>query len=83
MAQHRVVGAVPLNIIDKRRAAAGSTTVGLSTFPATPANYASISALDTRLAAISGTKYTQARLDTMTLNDKVYALRLEDDSATV
>lgn len=35
--------------------------------------------LDRRLAAINGTTYSQARLDTMTQNDKLYALRMEDD----
>jgi hypothetical protein len=35
--------------------------------------------LDRRLNTINGTTYTQARLDTMTQNDKVYALRVQDD----
>lgn len=50
---------------------------------ATPANYASINAMKTRLAAISGASYSAARLNTMTVNDLIYALRLNDDSGTI
>lgn len=50
---------------------------------ATPANYASVAAMKTRLAAINGTSYTAARLNSMTINDMVYALRLNDDSGTI
>jgi hypothetical protein len=35
--------------------------------------------LDRRLNTINGTTFTQARLDTMTQNDKIYALRVQDD----
>jgi hypothetical protein len=45
----------------------------------TPANYQSVSDLDTRLLAIGGI-YTQAYLDSLTFNDKVYAVKLNDDS---
>ncbi len=50
---------------------------------ATPANYASINAMRTRLAAISGTTYTAAVLDQMSVNDMVYALRMNDDPGTI
>lgn len=50
---------------------------------ATPANYASVSAMRTRLAAINGTYYTSARLDQMTVNDMVYAIRVNDDATTI
>lgn len=46
----------------------------------TPANYASNEALDTRLLALS---YTQAQIDHMTQNDKVYAVRLADDADSI
>lgn len=49
----------------------------------TPANYASGSAIDARLTAISATSYSASRLRTMTLNDKVYALRLADDPTSI
>lgn len=72
-------------------AVAGSTTVTFT--PAASASTASgdvmqlvgdqsyldNDTMDRRLAAISGTTYTQSRLDTMTQNDKVYALRVQDD----
>lgn len=50
---------------------------------ATPANYASVTALRTRLAAINGAYYTASRLDSMTVNDMVYAVRLNDDAGTI
>lgn len=49
----------------------------------TPLNYDSVTTLKTRLAAISGTSYTAARLNSMTKNDLIYALRLNDDTAGV
>lgn len=50
---------------------------------ATPANYVSITALRTALAAVSGTYYTSARLDSMTVNDMVFALRNHQDANTI
>lgn len=68
-------------LVDKRQVQTGP--VPLSTQPiATPANYASESALRTRLLAIGGV-YTTAYLDIMTVNDMVYALRLSDDAAGI
>lgn len=46
-------------------------------------NYVSNNALDTRLAAISATTFTQERLDKMTQNDKLYAVRHYDDNASI
>lgn len=39
--------------------------------------------LDSRLTAISSTTYTAAILRTMTMNDKIYAIRIESDSSGV
>lgn len=64
--------------VDKRRTAT-TTDTGLGA----PVNYTSVSALRTRLAAINGAYFTSARLDQMTKNDMVYALRLADDAAGV
>lgn len=47
------------------------------------ANYASVSALRTRLTAVNGTYYTTAKLDQMTVNDMVFALRSIDDKTTI
>lgn len=62
--------------VDKRRSltADDSTDDNIGT----PANYASIAALETRLLAVG---YSQSQLNSMTVNDKQYALRLADDSA--
>lgn len=48
----------------------------------TPVNYTSITALRARLTAIDATYYTSAKLDEMTVNDMVYAVRLADDETT-
>lgn len=46
-------------------------------------NTDTIASMKTRLAAISGTTYTAAVLNTMTYNDMVYAIRLNDFASTV
>lgn len=72
------LGVGVIDSVDKRK------VQGASTNPlGTPANYASVSALRTRLAAINGSLYTSAYLDTMTKNDMIYAVRLSDDSAGI
>lgn len=49
----------------------------------TPANYASIAALKARLKTVDSTTFTDEVLNTMTVNDLVYAVRLHDDSGTI
>lgn len=62
--------------VDKRRG------LGLPGNPvATPLNYDSVTGLRARLTAISGTTYTAAVLDAMTVNDMVFAVRTNDDAA--
>lgn len=63
----------------KAAADMGGSGSGLNT----PLNYTSVTALRARLAAISGTAYTSAVLDQMTVNDMVYAVRMNDDKTTV
>lgn len=46
-------------------------------------NQVSIAAMRTRLAAINPNSYTQQRLDTMTYNDLVYALRVHDAAGSI
>lgn len=46
-------------------------------------NMDNIAAMKTRLAAIDGTFYTTARLNTMTVNDMVYAIRTNDNASTI
>lgn len=75
------LGSVDICVSNSRRATAdhGGTDVDL----ATPLNYTSHDAMRTRLAAISGTYYTTARLDQLSTNDMVYALRMHDDATSV
>lgn len=68
-----------LCFVDKRRASGQTNTNPLGT----PANYKDVSSIDTRLAAVDANAYSAANLRTMNLNDKIYALRLADDSAGV
>jgi hypothetical protein len=71
-----------LGFTERGRGAAGSVADDTSSV-ATPANYASEAALDARLTAISATSYSAERLRNMTHNDKVYAVRLNDDAASI
>lgn len=70
------VGAVDNGFVDKRRARDhGSPAL------AEYANYGQVSTLRSRLTALSATSYTAARLDSMTSNDMVYALRVASADA--
>jgi hypothetical protein len=64
-----------IGVVDKRRGR-GTNTSQL----ATPGNYVSVGTLETRLLAIG---YTQARINQMTWNDMVYAVRINDDAAGI
>lgn len=81
MAQHQI-GMIEEGFVNKQRATAGSAAKTNGNM-ATPANYENMAAIDARLTAISATTYSQSRLDTMTLNDKIYALRVQDDATTI
>jgi hypothetical protein len=78
MADAMVGPDIDTNWTDKRQVqGAAATQIG------TPANYGSVTAMKARLTAISGTSYTAARLNTMTVNDLIYAIRLNDDTAGI
>lgn len=49
----------------------------------TPVNYSSVGAMRTRLAAANGAYYTTARLDALSVNDMIWALRSIDDKTTI
>lgn len=49
----------------------------------TDPDMATIDAMRARLTAISGTSYSAARLNQMTYNDMVYALRVHDSPTTI
>jgi hypothetical protein len=83
MAQHTLVPPT-FNFADKRKAnnksSAQSGRIVSSTLAAATA---SNDDLDARLTAINGTYFTAKRLDGMTQNDKVYAIRLADDPTSI
>lgn len=79
MAQHQPGNSQ--GITDKNRATADSAAKSDGSVSA-PATYDSHDDLDTALATADAGYFTQSRLDKMTLNDKVYALRLANDSGT-
>lgn len=82
MTQHQLGDLESDGITARNRAVAGSVAVNTSIL-GNSNNYASISALDARLAAINAAFYTQPVLDKMTANDKIYAVRLSDDLNTI
>lgn len=71
------LGGANMNFVDKRN---GRGLTGASNL-AELANYATVSTMKARLAALNGTSYTAARLATMTDNDLVYALRVASADA--
>ena len=70
-------------LVDKRKVFTGATSnaspVGTTFFNATK----DIGTLDAALIVVNAAYYTQARLDTMTKNDKLYALRVSLENAGV
>lgn len=80
MAQPQLLGSgIDLNFTYRTKAT-GSANVNPIT---TLANYADPVAIDARLTAINSTYYTAAVLNKMLLNDKIYAIRVADDAATL
>lgn len=73
------VGAVDFGFIDKRRGRDHGSPV-----PSEQSNYDLVSDLRARLTALEATTFTAARLDAMSVNDMVYALRVRSsDSAGI
>lgn len=68
--------------VDKRKSTAANAASSTSLL-GTPLNYTDITKLKARLTAINAGLYTAARLNTMTLNDLIYALRTLDDAAGI
>lgn len=73
------VGPINVRFVDKRK---DSKTNALTIAEAS--NMTSIAALKARLTALKPTVYTTARMNVMTVNDLVHALRVESaDSAGI
>jgi hypothetical protein len=66
--------------LDKRRGRVNAST----TLLAEEANYDNVASMRSRLTTISAARYPTWKLDTMTINDLRYALRIETgDSAGI
>lgn len=83
MAQHDVSLRPRARFVNKAKATAGSVTGTGAGALTTPANYDTNAAMDARLIAIDSVTFTQARLDSMTDNDKIFAIRTLDDPGTL
>lgn len=69
----------PQLIIDKRNIEDGNNPISATAYNATRSQIA----IDTQLATLNGTYYTAAMLQSMNLNDKLFALRIGYDSAGI
>lgn len=69
-----------IGTVDKRRDHKSGANVVTST---TITNLRDVDAMRARLTAISGTTYTAAVLDKMTVNDMVFAIRAADEAASI
>lgn len=85
MANHQVTGSLPrINHVDRRRANLNSAGIPGSSHGASHAGRVqSITDLRTRLTAIDASAYSASRLDTMTVNDMIFAVRLADEAAGI
>jgi hypothetical protein len=70
-----------INIINSNRAVAGQLG-GASNFT-TPLNYSSVTALRSALSTANAGYYTSAKLDQLSVNDMVFALRNIQDPTTI
>ncbi len=77
MAQHQLRSCIRINFVAKTRAVAASAAVSTDSL-VTPGNWTDMTALDARLTTLDGTLYSAAKLNELTLNDKIYALRVAD-----
>lgn len=66
--------------VDKRNVQGAVASAGTTD---SSANYNNVENLRARLTTINGSYFTAARLNNMTKNDMVYALRLADDAAGI
>jgi hypothetical protein len=82
MAQHMIGALEADSVVAKNRAVAGSVATSGNVY-ANHTHYTSLTSLDARLTAINATIYTTEVLNKMTANDKVFAVRMNDDLNTI
>ena len=80
MANHDVSPNINQGVVDRRRAVPGANAAG--NFSA-DTDFNSIATMRARLTAINAGNYTAAKLDAMTKNDMAYAIRLNDELASI
>lgn len=78
-----VASAVGVTTVTYTPASAVASGVGSTLRAIESVDYMDNESLDERLNTINGVLYSQARLDGMTQNDKVYALRVNDDPGSL
>lgn len=76
-----MLGTPDLNFANSLKAVADMGGSGSSLTNAS--NYVSVTAMRSRLTALNAGYYTAARLDSLTVNDMVWALRSIDDRTTI
>lgn len=85
MANQRIGNSIGVKALNDASGTQKSNTNGSTTNAGehSDTDYASITALRARLAAIDAGFYTAQRLDTMTYNDMVYAVRRNDSPTSI
>lgn len=78
---HQIRNISTIIVTDTRRAAPTGGSNNDTNFAA-PLNYSSIANADAQLTTLLPGSFTAARLTQMTLNDKIYALRLHSGGTT-
>ena len=67
-------------IVDKRRDGTSGANAAAAAFAT---NTRDVTSMRARLTAINGTTFTAQRLDQMTTNDMLHAIRLADEAASL
>lgn len=78
MADNMIGPDLDTNWVDKRFVPGSGASV-----ISAPGDFQSITTMRARLTAISSTTYSAARLNTMSVNDMVYACRLNDEAGGI
>jgi hypothetical protein len=82
MANKQTVPIEGLSWVNKQRTGQGANNSSGDSLVANDTAYSSIADMRTALAAANAGYYTTAKLDQMTHNDMIYALRIELDGGT-
>lgn len=78
--QHQILATAGVNFVDRQRANSASVSEDSTNLAAA---FLDMAGLDAALAALNASYYTATRLRQLTLNDKVYALRIGSYGTTL